>query len=393
MWRVPVRRLAALLLLPGLAAPAAASALPPSDLSDDPLDRGALLALPGLYRLRVDVTVEALVTRDGRRLPVQAGVRRIATLGTAFGVAPGGYVVAAAHVVRPGGESLAVDARVNQLAAAGRRHDADIARRWVRRQGARAGGVRVVGRRLTQADAGQGAGASRSWTPRRVRIERRADLALLRILAPQAPALPLYAVQTEGTPVVTIGYGGEGIADAALTPVVRRGALGRSGTVRRATERTLTAVTTGVERGDSGGPAVDRDGQVRGVVVLRSADGGIVEPSQAIRKLMRAAGVVPEAGAAAARFRVAMGRFWALDFRGAARGFRSTLEAFDDHTLARRQLRRATALQRRPVGFAADGSLRRFLLALAALSAVAAIGCSIALAVTRRRGGGHPDYD
>ena len=388
---VSARRLAALLVTVALWAPATASALP-SDLSDDPLDRGALLALPGVYRLQVDVTVDALVTRDGRRQPVPAEVRRISTLGTAFGVAPGGYVVAAAHVARPGGESLAVDARVNQLAAAGRRHDPATARRWVRREGARAGGVRVAARRLTQANAGQGAGASRSWAPRPVRVERRSDLALLRIPAPQAPALPLSTIQTEGTPIVTIGYGGRD-ADAELAPVVRRGALGRSGTIRRAPERTLTAVTTGVELGDSGGPAVDGEGQVRGVVVLRSAAGGIVEPSQAVSQLVRSAGVFPESGAATARFRAAMRRFWALDFERAARGFRATLATFDDHTLARRQLVRATAFAEQPPGLAPDGRLRRFLLALAALSAVAAIGCWIALLATGRRDGGRPHYD
>ena len=58
---------------------AGAAAAPPDDLSDDPLDRGALLALPSLYRVEATIHVEALRTGDGRRVPLPPQAREIAS--------------------------------------------------------------------------------------------------------------------------------------------------------------------------------------------------------------------------------------------------------------------------------------------------------------------------
>ena len=63
--RAPVALTLALAAL--LAAAAGAAAAPPDDLSADPLDRGALLALPSVYRVEMTMHVEALRTADGRR--------------------------------------------------------------------------------------------------------------------------------------------------------------------------------------------------------------------------------------------------------------------------------------------------------------------------------------
>ena len=64
-----MRALAALALtaIALLGTAAGAAGAPPDDLSDDPLDRGALLALPSLYRVEATIHVEALRTRGGRR--------------------------------------------------------------------------------------------------------------------------------------------------------------------------------------------------------------------------------------------------------------------------------------------------------------------------------------
>ena len=47
----------ALTALALLGTAAGAAAAPPDDLSDDPLDRGALLALPSLYRVEATIHV------------------------------------------------------------------------------------------------------------------------------------------------------------------------------------------------------------------------------------------------------------------------------------------------------------------------------------------------
>ena len=53
--RAPAALALTALALLGTAAGAAAA--PPDDLSDDPLDRGALLALPSLYRVEATIHV------------------------------------------------------------------------------------------------------------------------------------------------------------------------------------------------------------------------------------------------------------------------------------------------------------------------------------------------
>ncbi|MGI9539497.1 MAG: S1 family peptidase [Miltoncostaeaceae bacterium] len=361
--------------------------LPPSavgatdDLTTDPRERGALLALPAVYQLSTEVSVEALVTDDGRRIPVPPGARRVGEVGTAFGVAPGGHVVAATHVAEPFGESLAVAVRIAQLAVAGRSHGEGVARAWVREQRARAVGVTVVGRRLSQADAGGGRGESAHWTPRLVRAERDSDLALLRIPEPDAPALALDESRTIGTPIATIGYGGTAAAESPLAPAVKPGELGRSGTAESRPGRTLLEVTTGVEKGDSGGPAVDPDGNVHGVVVLRSDAGGIVEPAAAVRTLLAAEGLTPESTPATGAFTRGMSRFWALDFEEAARDLAVAEAAFPAHTLASRERARAETLSVAAVELAPRRSRTRgFLLAFGTLAAAAALACGLGLA-------------
>ena len=80
------------------AGPAAAAL--PSDLSADPLDRGALLALPSVYRVDVTIEVEALKLADGTRVTLPEAARRIGESGTAVAGAPGGWLVTAAHEAR-----------------------------------------------------------------------------------------------------------------------------------------------------------------------------------------------------------------------------------------------------------------------------------------------------
>ena len=107
-----------------------------------------------------------------------------------------------------------------------------------------------------------------------------ADLALIRIRAPAAPALPLDEAASSGTPVVTIGFGVGSSLDGPVRgenePAMRRGRLSRTGTLEAEDgeePRQAIAISVPVERGDSGGPVVDGDGRVRGIVTQRSRGG------------------------------------------------------------------------------------------------------------------------
>lgn len=380
------------------AGPVAAEPVDP--LTGDRLERAALLALPSVYRLDVTIEVPALRRANGRRVEIDPAARRVTERGTAVAVAGGGVLVSAAHVADPDEESIAAAAYLSQLAAGNRAASAAEALAWVRRTGARPVGWRVVSRQVRPArpvtgDATAPAGLPPSFDPGRpLRVDRDADLALLRIPAAGAPFLELSGFASRDTPVVTIGFGSEtgldGPPRGALQPAVRLGALDGSGTAERVLpDQVLTEVTTDVHVGDSGGPAVDADGAVRGIVLLvRQGGGGIIQRAAAVRELMRDAGVRPGgASASGVLFRAAMERFWRLDFAAAAGGLRASARAYPEHPLAAPLAARAASLASADLRL--DGSRRTqgFLLAFGVLSALGAAACALALAVAvpRRR--------
>lgn len=375
--------IAALLACLALASPALAA--PPDDLSRDPLDRAALLALPSVYRVEVTMHVDALKLRDGRRLGMPGPSRAFQEVGTAFAAAPGGWLISAAHVADPDPARIAALAYQSRERALGRQVTDAAARDWVTRTGAVAVRGRVVQRLISQADAG--GGNLRSSTFMAVEVERSdaADLVAIRIAAPGAPALALNEAATIGTPVVTIGFGRGSSLDGPrrgdLEPEIRRGRLGRTGTLENdgGPQREATVIAVPVEPGDSGGPVVDAEGRVRGVVILRDDAGGVAERATEVRQLLEGIGVTPGEGAAAVRFREAMEAFWRFDFSAAQRGFAGTLAAFGGHTLAGAERTRAHELA--AGDYRLEGVRRRqgSLFGLGVVAAVGALICAIAL--------------
>ncbi len=385
-------QLAALEALLAMEAPAAAE--PPSDLSRDPLDRAALLALPSVYRLQVTIDVPQIRERDGTIIRVRGAARTVTETGTAFGVAPGGWLATAGHVAAPDAEDVAALAYQRMQAFADQPHtDEDVAT-WQTRTRARAVGYRVVSVIATQADAGEGARGSRAYRALEVEGTDESDLALVRIGADTAPALELDEAASLGTPVVSVGFGrgsslaGHGASMSELAPTPRRGTLSRTGTLQRGTPpRQVILVTIPVEAGDSGAPVVDAEGSVRGVVIQRPArGGGIAERATELRELMEEHGVQPGAGEAAEEFRTGMESLWRLDPSAAEGSFENTLEVFPDHTLAGRELSRASALDSAGFDLSGDRS-RGVLLGLGVLAALVALGFAAALLAGVRRGG------
>lgn len=380
---MPVRLIAALLIALVVVAPAVAA--PPNDLSDDPLERAALLALPSVYELRVTIDVPALRERDGTRIPIRGAARRVVEGGTAFGVAPGGWLATAAHVAAPDPEELARLAYQRLQAFSRQPHgDRDVSA-WLERTGARPVGARVVSIVATQADAGGGARESRAYRVLQVEPSATADLALLRIGPEEAPALELDEAASIGTPVVTVGFGRGSVLsvhdgdEADLEPALRVGELSRTGSLgEEDPPRPAIAITVPVEQGDSGAPVVDAAGRVRGVVIQRTGSGGIAERATELRQLMVGQGVVAGGGAAAEEFRAGMESLWARDPAAAAIRFDATLAAFPEHTLAARERGRAEALE--AAGYTLGGDRARgLLLGLGVLAGAVALGFGAAL--------------
>jgi hypothetical protein len=375
------RALAVLMCVVGLAVAPAANAAD-EDLAGDPMARAAMLALPSVYRVDVTLSIPAVRTAAGEVIEVpRDGV--VSERGTATAVAPGGWLVSAAHVVDPNPRTLArIGYQRWQTAQGVTVNDVD-ARRWVIDSGARAIGARVLAIRVTQADPGTGLPSPERWTGTVTRTADDADLSLLRIRAPGAPALQLEDTVSLGTPVVTIGFGRSDAWDEpgrhAGQPAVRRGELQRTGALANP-RRAATVVSTDVQGGDSGGPAVDAAGNVRGIVVLRGEGGGIIEQVGAVRRLLATEGLESSEGPAGDAYRGAMESLWSLDVATAERELATVRRAFPEHTLAQTQALRAASLADGSYAIEAGARHRSLLFGVAVLSLVLSLACAARLA-------------
>ena len=377
-----MRTLLAALLVTFATATGAAGAIP-SDLSDDPLDRGTLLALPSVYRVEVVLHVDALRTAAGERIALPAEARDIREAGAAVAVAPGGWLVTAAHVAAPDDATLARLAYQTSLALRDRAHGDAAAEDWVERTGAVPVGREAVVT-VTQADVGAGSIHSRAYPALAVRRSATADLALIRIEAKAAPALELDEAASSGTPVVTIGFGRGSTLDGAqpgkLEPSIRRGVINRSGNVDDAAgSRQAILISAPVERGDSGAPVVDTAGRVRGIVTVKTIRGGRAERATEVRQLLEANRIIPGAGHTAEAFGGSMDALWRLDLAAADTGFASTLASFPAHTLAGRERDRAQEMAASTFSLRAADRREGVLLAVGVLALLAAAACAAAL--------------
>ena len=171
-------------------------------------------------------------------------------------------------------------------------------------------------------------------------------------------------------------------------PAIRRGTISRTGVLEDdGPTRNALAIDVPVVQGDSGGPVVDAEGRVRGIVTRRSPQGGIAELATEVRQLLDANGVASGTGASADRFREGMTAFWGLDFAGAQADLAAARREFPPHALAGVEEARAAAL--------ADGEFtltgrRRHdgLLAVGVLAVVAALACAVGLLLPVLRDGG-----
>lgn len=377
----------------------------PAPPGGDRLDRGAALALPSVFRVEARYEIDGLRVGNGRVITIPAGAGRvIREVGTAFAVSPDGILVTAAHVAAPDGAALARAAAPVALAGRfeGRRPpDADYIAQWVELNDVHAVRPRLTELRVVQATAEAGRPTVR-FPATIVPGSRSAvdDLVLLRIPRRGVPALELEESMTTGTPVATIGFGAEdplAPGDGAAVPVVRPARLGATGRVPSVPGQRFTVVTAPVERGDSGGPAVDVAGRVHGVVRWRFRGQGILVRATRVRMLLERAGVTGGEGPSGTAFRSGLERLWRADLAGAAGELRTARAAYPEHALAAFELTRVDRLRTDGPGARATGWGRDLWLGLATAFALAAAAC-IAGAVPRRArrvppGGRAPDLE
>ena len=109
----------------------------PDALSPDPVMRGALIAMPAVWNVRVTAHMTGLRLKNGDVVALPREARTVQKEGTAFAVTPDGFLLSALHVATPPPAEIAATAYLEKMAITGQPHSAKIAADWVKRTGAR----------------------------------------------------------------------------------------------------------------------------------------------------------------------------------------------------------------------------------------------------------------
>jgi S1-C subfamily serine protease len=161
---------------------------------------------------------------------------------------------------------------------------------WIARPGLVVTAAHVVAGQRTPSVQTSTAARQLRATP--VAFDSHNDVAVLRVRGLDAPPLRL-AEPAEGVPVAILGFPNDGPFTAAA------GRVGRTANVftvdaygHGPVTRTITSVSGEVRHGNSGGPAVDAQGRVRGTVFASRArvGGGFAVPDGPVRKALEHAG-------------------------------------------------------------------------------------------------------
>jgi S1-C subfamily serine protease len=125
-----------------------------------------------------------------------------------------------------------------------------------------------------------------------VSFDTRNDVAVLRVQGLDVPPLPLGSAEP-GTPVAIMGYPGGGRLSVTAGRLGRTVAIvGPDARGRGRVERTVTSFRGQVLQGNSGGPAVNADGEVETTVFgarLGDDEGGLGVPPAIVRRALDAA--------------------------------------------------------------------------------------------------------
>ena len=363
---------AALLAAAAIASPAAADipAGVPDALSPDPVMRGALIAMPAVWNVRVTAHMTGLRLKNGDVVALPREARTVQKEGTAFAVTPDGFLLSALHVATPPPAEIAATAYLEKMAITGQPHSAKIAADWVKRTGARPVGLKPLERVVRASAAGPGLARDTSASPRVVTTDKLRDLVVLRVPGTtDAPSIALDRGEDVGTPVANLGFGSSDPFAApqhgALVPSVRTGAIAETGHPEKQPTRYLTIITNPIQLGDSGGPVVDERGRARGLVLIkRKVGGGAMAPTDELLRVLDEAGVRPWEGRTQTLYRSAIGKLQRYDIAGARADLRRTLASDPNHGLAGYELQQADALATARVALAGEPRYRSSLLAI-----------------------------
>ncbi|XVS67172.1 trypsin-like peptidase domain-containing protein [Actinosynnema sp. CA-299493] len=370
-------------------APAAVAAQPSS-----PEELAAAIARPAI----VFITVQWHGwVRDKRTGEVFGGANGYVVKATCSGVVirPDGHVATAAHCVHTGpqgGAGALFDAAIEDLAAVGRVVDRARAKAQLAEHAVAEGADpdRPVDRAIqVERMEATGDGPIRDVAPATVVdlvAPTEGDVAVLKVPRENLPSLGIRTDQTPvGTPILAIGYPGSAGAavDPSLEPSNKNGQVSAR---RTQNDRPFYEFSAAATQGMSGGPVVDMDGRIVGLVSQGSPGEtqsfNFAAASSTLSDVLAGKDVKAEPGAHDHDYRAALDRYFADDFDGAVEGFDDVLAASPGHLQATEY--RRLAVDR---GGSAGGS-SSWLIGFAVLCggvAVATATAGTAIALTRRR--------
>ena len=380
-------------MIPGVLV-AALMAFPVVAQPSSPEESAAAIARPAVVLVAVEWHGWV---RDKRTGEVFGGEKGYVVESTCTGavIRPDGHVATASHCVHTGplgGAGALFDAAIRDLAAVGRIADPVKARQ-----------------QLAEHAVAEGAGPDRP-IDRAIRVERMeatadgpirdvapatvvdlvapddGDVAVLKVPREHLPSLEIRTDQTPvGTPVLAIGYPGSAAAavDPSLEPSSKNGQVSARRTQR---DRPFYEFSAAATQGMSGGPVVDVQGRIVGLV-SRGSPGetqsfNFAAASSTLLDVLAGKGVEPAPGAHDRDYREALDRYFEGDLDGAVEGFDDVLAASPGHLPATEY--RRLAVDR---GGSAGGGWP-WLIGLAVLCggvAVATATAGTAIALVRRR--------
>ncbi len=342
----------------------------PDALSPDPVLRGALIAMPAVWSVQVTAHLTGLRLRNGTIVQLPPSARTVEKQGTAFAVTPDGYLMSALHVINPAPREIAATAYQKKAALEGLPHTDRMADDWVKRTGARPVGLRPLERVMRPAAAGPGAAHDSAVSPRVVSTDTVRDLVVLRVpgLA-DAPSLAMDRGKDVGTPVASLGFGSsDPFAEpqhGALVPSVRTGTIAETGRIDTQPTRSLTIISNPIQMGDSGGPVVDANGRVRGLLLVKArAGGGAMAPTDELLRVLAQTGVQPWEGRTQVLYRGALARMQRFDISGARDQLHRTLKSDPTHGLAAYELGQVAELATARLALAGEPRYRVGLLVI-----------------------------
>ncbi|MFI9816542.1 S1 family peptidase [Saccharothrix variisporea] len=328
---------AVLALAPNLVASAAPSS---------PEERAAALARPGI--VFISVTWHGWV-RDKRTGEVFGGTAgyEVKTACTGAIVTPDGHIATASHCVHTGplgGGGALIASAVADLTKVGRVKDEAKAQRDLAEHGQAEGASPDSPiERAIQVERAEVKGSEqvRDIAPATVVdlvAPEDGDIAVLKVPREHLPAVPVRADQTPvGTPILAIGYPGStsGAVDPSLEPSSKNGQISAKRTQQGRPFYEFSAAAT---HGMSGGPVVDMDGGIVGLVSQGSPGEtqsfNLAASAQTLAEVLQGKEITAAIGDHDRDYRTGLDKYFEGDYDSAVEYFDAVLAGSPGHQQA-----------------------------------------------------------